>query len=69
MLGTDYDEFVPAASHGASGLDPDIVRNREILRSTMVRHGFDPLSSEWWHYDFRGWDRYPLMDIPLDSIR
>lgn len=68
-MGTDYDEFVPAASHGASGLDRTIRANRETLRSVMERHGFDPLPSEWWHYDFRGWDEYPLMDIPLDLLR
>src|SRR5687767_721009 len=23
---------------------------------------------EWWHYDFRGWERFELMDVPLDAL-
>jgi hypothetical protein len=34
----------------------------------MTRHGFDPLPSEWWHYDHRGWERFELMNVPLEVI-
>jgi D-alanyl-D-alanine dipeptidase len=44
------------------------MRNRDKLRETMTRHGFEPLPTEWWHYDFRGWERFELMDIPLESL-
>ncbi|MBO7378508.1 MAG: M15 family metallopeptidase, partial [Bacteroidales bacterium] len=27
--------------------------NRMILREAMLRHGFKPLSSEWWHFTLR----------------
>jgi zinc D-Ala-D-Ala dipeptidase len=34
----------------------------------MKRHGFEPLPSEWWHFDFGGWQRFELMDVPLETL-
>lgn len=28
-------------------------KNRMILRNAMMRHGFKPLSSEWWHFTLK----------------
>ena len=28
-------------------------QNRMILRAAMMRHGFKPISSEWWHFTLR----------------
>ena len=28
-------------------------RNRMILRNAMLRHGFKPLDSEWWHFTLK----------------
>ncbi len=33
-------------------------RNRQILREAMLRHGFKPLDSEWWHFTLRD-EPYP----------
>lgn len=65
---TGYDDFTPRAHHDFQDLDPAVLRNRTLLRETMVKHGFDPLPSEWWHYDFRGWERFELMDVGLDEL-
>lgn len=26
----------------------------------MSEAGFDVLPTEWWHFDFRGWERYGI---------
>jgi D-alanyl-D-alanine dipeptidase len=26
------------------------------------------LENEWWHYDFAGWKKYDLMDIPFEKL-
>jgi len=65
---TAYDDFTERAAHAFTNLDPDILANRALLRDTMVRHGFQPLPSEWWHYDFTGWEQFELMDVPLDQL-
>lgn len=65
---TPYDDFTPRAHHDFTELPPEALRNRALLRETMVQHGFDPLPSEWWHYDFRGWERFELMDVGLEDL-
>jgi zinc D-Ala-D-Ala dipeptidase len=66
VMPTPYDDFTEKAHHDFTALPDEAKKNREKLRNVMVRHGFEPLPSEWWHYDFSGWRRFPLMDVPLD---
>jgi zinc D-Ala-D-Ala dipeptidase len=66
---TAYDDFTSRAAHGFTDLAPDVLANRAKLRDVMVRHGFDPLPSEWWHYDFKGWEAFELMDVPLEALK
>ncbi|HUP48483.1 MAG TPA: M15 family metallopeptidase [Thermoanaerobaculia bacterium] len=65
---TAYDDFTPRAAHAFTDLPPEVIANRARLREVMTRHGFDPLPFEWWHYDFRGWERFELMDVPLEAV-
>ncbi len=36
-----------------TGLTEQQYRNRMILRDAMLRHGFKPLESEWWHFTLK----------------
>jgi D-alanyl-D-alanine dipeptidase len=65
---TPYDDFTERAAHAYMDLPADALANRALLRDVMVKHGFDPLPSEWWHYDFRGWEAFELMDVPLEDL-
>lgn len=65
---TGYDDFTERAAHAFTDLPPEALANRALLRDVMVKHGFDPLPSEWWHYDFRGWERFELMNVGLDEF-
>lgn len=65
---TGYDDFTPRAAHAFDDLPEDAKNNRALLRDVMTRHGFVPLPSEWWHYDFAGWERFELMDVSLESL-
>jgi len=65
---TPYDDFTPRARHDFNDLPAEQIANRARLRDVMTRHGFDPLPSEWWHYDFRGWERFELMDVGLEEL-
>ena len=62
---TPYDDFTPRARQDFSDLPAEVIANRAKLREAMTRRGFDPLPSEWWHFDFRGWERFELMDVDL----
>ena len=65
---TPYDDFTPRAAHAFEDLPEDVRANRALLKEVMTKHGFDPLPSEWWHFDFRGWDRFELLDVPFDQL-
>jgi zinc D-Ala-D-Ala dipeptidase len=65
---TAYDDFTPRAAHAFTDLPADALANRELLREVMTKHGFDALPSEWWHYDFRGWEGFALMDVGLEEL-
>ncbi len=65
---TGYDDFTSRAAHAFTDLSPEVLANRAKLLDVMTRYGFEPLPSEWWHYDFGGWKRFELMDVPLDRL-
>jgi D-alanyl-D-alanine dipeptidase len=62
---TDYDDFSERAHRTVLRGDSQAVRNMRILEVAMVREGFEPLPTEWWHFDGPGWEKYELSDAPL----
>ena len=41
---------------------------RDLLRAAMEREGFFVYSHEWWHFDFKDWRDYPILDVPFSEI-
>jgi D-alanyl-D-alanine dipeptidase len=66
---TPYDDFTSHARQDFNELPAGVIANRAKLRDVMVRHGFEPLPSEWWHFDFKGWERFPLMNVGLEDLK
>jgi zinc D-Ala-D-Ala dipeptidase len=62
---SDYDDFTPAAYRSNMAASGEALANAARLEGWMVREGFIPLANEWWHYDWRDWRLYPIMDQPL----
>ena len=62
---TDYDDFTKRAHRNSRLASPRARRNARMLEAAMTAEGFQPISSEWWHFDGPDWRRYPLEDIPL----
>lgn len=50
-MGTAFDSFSPKAGHKYKRLSKTILKNRLYLKNVMIKSGFAPLSSEWWHYN------------------
>jgi D-alanyl-D-alanine dipeptidase len=42
--------------------------HRDLLRAAMEAEGFAVFESEWWHFDFRGWREYPILNLPFERI-
>src|ERR1700733_4571564 len=66
---TGFDSFSKKAGANYADLPKQEIENRELLKSVMAAHGFRVIATEWWHYDFNGWPKYPLLDIPFSEIR
>src|SRR5262249_31174088 len=43
-------------------------KRKEILRKAMESEGFFVYPWEWWHYDYRDWRDYPILDIPFAAL-
>ena len=63
-----YDEFTDRAHRDYMAAPPQALANRLKLEEIMKRHGFEPLPTEWWHFDFGGWQRFELMNVPLQEL-
>ncbi len=42
--------------------------NRELLRHAMEDEGFTVYDDEWWHFDFKDWKRYSILNVRFEKI-
>ena len=63
-----YDDFSEKAHHSYQGSSAEARSNRAKLRALMEKHGFVPLANEWWHYDFQGWEKYPIHNESFEEL-
>jgi CubicO group peptidase (beta-lactamase class C family)/D-alanyl-D-alanine dipeptidase len=42
--------------------------HRDLLRQIMEGQGFDVYSFEWWHFDYRDWRKYPILNLSFDQL-
>ena len=64
-----YDEMTGRAYPNYSGGTEEQRRRRETLREAMESEGFTVYEFEWWHFDYKDWKRYPILDIGFDQIK
>jgi len=57
-MGGAFDDFSEVSHYSYAGLSAAAKKNRKLLRGIMVRAGFSPYESEWWHFDYKQ-KRYP----------
>lgn len=65
---TPFDDFSPKSALTWNDLDSSIIANRTLLLTTMKSNGFTEYEHEWWHYNIKGRDKYPLMDISFEEL-
>jgi D-alanyl-D-alanine dipeptidase len=66
---TLFDDFTIKASQSYNEIPEKAKENRKLLADLMIRYGFVKYESEWWHYDFKGWENFELMDIPFEELK
>ncbi len=57
-MGSPFDYFGERSHPDYRGITDEQYENRMLLRETMLRNGFRPLSSEWWHFTLKD-EPYP----------
>jgi D-alanyl-D-alanine dipeptidase len=65
---TEFDDFSEKAHRDYMGATPAALANRARLQRYLEAEGFVGLSNEWWHFDFTGWEQFPVMDIPFNKV-
>jgi zinc D-Ala-D-Ala dipeptidase len=64
-----YDEMSPRSYPTYSGGTANERARRDLLRRAMEAEGFSVNEAEWWHFDFRTWREYPVLNVPFERLR
>jgi CubicO group peptidase (beta-lactamase class C family)/D-alanyl-D-alanine dipeptidase len=67
MVGT-YDEFSPRSFPDYPGGRSIERWHRALLRKAMEKEGFAVNEFEWWHFDYRDWSKYPILNVPFEAV-
>jgi D-alanyl-D-alanine dipeptidase len=72
IMPTPFDDFSSlAAAEAIDDILPEALFNRKLLVQSMEKHNFKVLPTEWWHFDFNGWESdetYPPLDISFAEL-
>jgi D-alanyl-D-alanine dipeptidase/CubicO group peptidase (beta-lactamase class C family) len=63
-----YDEFSPRSNPDYPGGTSLQRWQRDLLRRAMEDQGFTVNPVEWWHFDFRDWASYPILNQPFEEL-
>jgi serine beta-lactamase-like protein LACTB len=63
-----YDEFSDRAYADYLGGTSLQRWHRGLLRKAMEDEGFTVYSDEWWHFDYRDWPQYGLLNLTFEEI-
>ncbi|MEB0008021.1 D-alanyl-D-alanine dipeptidase [Pseudomonas sp. RTB3] len=61
-MGTGFDDMREQSHQYFADLPTAVQRNRLLLLGIMLSAGFQPIASEWWHYELPDAESYPLID-------
>jgi D-alanyl-D-alanine dipeptidase len=64
-----YDEMTPRSYPDYPGGPPEARAKRDLLRQAMEGHDFTVEPNEWWHFNFKDWKEYPILDIAFSEIK
>ena len=67
-MGSGYDEFTDRSHIDYQGVSAEERENRDRLRGAMEKHGFSVYANEWWHFDHRDWDEYPILNLTFEEL-
>jgi len=67
-MGGAYDEMSKRSYVTYEEGPKEALKRRDLLRSAMENEGFFVYPWEWWHFDWKDWREYPVLDVPFSGI-
>ena len=64
-FGTPFDLFDAASATDYPQISEEARRNRDALFALMIKHGFENLPQEWWHFSFTGLEDAKPLDVEI----
>jgi D-alanyl-D-alanine dipeptidase len=68
QMPSGYDEMTSRAYADYAGGSTGELALRALLRRTMVEQGFEVNPTEWWHFDFKDWRQYPVLNMRFEDL-
>jgi len=65
---SEYDEMTERSHISYECATAEAKGLREVLRAAMAAEGFAVYEPEWWHYDYKDWKEYPILNIKFSEI-
>ena len=67
-MGSPFDMFSEVSHPDYKGITKEQYDNRMLLQSVMMRNGFEPFDTEWWHFTLRD-EPFPdtYFEFPVSS--
>jgi len=63
-----YDEMSPRSFPDFPGGTSLQRWHRDLLRRAMESEGFTVNEDEWWHFDYKDWRLYPILNVPFEKL-
>lgn len=63
-----YDEFSDRSYAEYPGGTSAQRWHRDLLRRAMEAEGFAVYEAEWWHFDYKDWREYPILNLTFEQL-
>jgi D-alanyl-D-alanine dipeptidase len=63
-----YDEMTDRAYADYAGGTADERARRALLRQAMETQGFKVNPTEWWHFDYKDWKEYAILNVKFEDL-
>jgi D-alanyl-D-alanine dipeptidase len=67
-MSSGYDEMTDRAYADYPGGTAAERARRGLLRQAMERNGFKVIPTEWWHFDYKDWKQYPILNVKFEDL-
>jgi D-alanyl-D-alanine dipeptidase len=64
-----YDEMTDRAYADYAGGTADERARRAMLRQAMENQDFKVNPTEWWHFDYKDWKEYPILNVKFEDLK